>query len=229
MEWDINNLEGIVNTINKELENRTMIDIENNVFGVNERVIHKRLLRKGYKRIDNKYIEGIQKYNESIPKNNEEYNKSIPKNNEEYNKSIPKSITKNNEEYNKSIPKSITKNNEKYNKSITKVIPEKKEPNIINDIDIKSIKELIELIDPIKEVIQKYNKCITNENIIDVEPIEIKVDRNILNNEIIPVGFKLDKDIYNSWRNFTKEYKTIKNQDLLAMALLEYMKKYNRD
>lgn len=56
MEWDINNIENIVNYINSELKNnRTMISIEQEVFGVNERVIHKRLIRLGYKKIDNKY------------------------------------------------------------------------------------------------------------------------------------------------------------------------------
>lgn len=56
MEWDINNIEDIVSYINQELSNnRTMISIEQEVFGVNERVIHKRLSRLGYKKIDNKY------------------------------------------------------------------------------------------------------------------------------------------------------------------------------
>ncbi|WP_343009895.1 hypothetical protein [Clostridium celatum] len=56
MEWDINNIENIVNYINQELNNgKTMISIEREVFGVNERVIHKRLVRLGYKKIDNQY------------------------------------------------------------------------------------------------------------------------------------------------------------------------------
>ncbi|MGL5084340.1 MAG: hypothetical protein ACRC68_01235, partial [Clostridium sp.] len=154
-----------------------------------------------------------------------EYNKSItkviPKENEENNKSITKAIPKENEEYNKGITKAIPKENEEYNKGITKVIPDTKAINILSHIDIKSIKEVIELIEPIKEVIQKYNQSITNEN-------RIEIDSN-LNNEIIPVGFKLDKELYNSWKDFTNKYKSIKNQDLLAMALIEYMKKYNKN
>lgn len=56
MEWDINNIDNIVNYINQELSNnRTMVSIEQDIFGVNERVIHKRLSRLGYKKIDNKY------------------------------------------------------------------------------------------------------------------------------------------------------------------------------
>lgn len=56
MEWDISNIEDIVSYINQELSNnRTMVSIEQEVFEVNERVIHKRLIRLGYKKIDNQY------------------------------------------------------------------------------------------------------------------------------------------------------------------------------
>ena len=56
MLWDINNIKNIISYINQELSNnRTMVSIEKEVFGVNERVIHKRLIRLGYKKIDNQY------------------------------------------------------------------------------------------------------------------------------------------------------------------------------
>lgn len=60
MEWDNEKIDVIVEYINSELsKGRTMIDIENNEFGVNERVIHKRLTRKGYKKVDHMYIKVI--------------------------------------------------------------------------------------------------------------------------------------------------------------------------
>ena len=56
MDWDKNNIDEIVGFINRELETgRPMNNIELEEFGVNERVIHKRLLRIGYKKIDNQY------------------------------------------------------------------------------------------------------------------------------------------------------------------------------
>lgn len=56
MEWDKNNIGEIVEFINSELETgRPMNNIELEEFGANERVIHKRLLRLGYKKIDNQY------------------------------------------------------------------------------------------------------------------------------------------------------------------------------
>lgn len=60
MEWDNENIDRMVAYINLELsKGRTMIDIENNEFGVNERVIHKRLNRKGYRKVNHKYIKAI--------------------------------------------------------------------------------------------------------------------------------------------------------------------------
>lgn len=56
MDWDKNNIGEIVGFINRELgTGRPMNNIEFEEFGVNERVIHKRLLRIGYKKIDNQY------------------------------------------------------------------------------------------------------------------------------------------------------------------------------
>lgn len=56
MEWSKENIDDIVRFINKELANgRPMVKIETEDFSVNERVIHKRLIRIGYKKIDNQY------------------------------------------------------------------------------------------------------------------------------------------------------------------------------
>ena len=50
---DINNIEELVLYVNEQLKkNRTMKDIEINDFKVNERVITKRLNRRGYKKVD---------------------------------------------------------------------------------------------------------------------------------------------------------------------------------
>lgn len=117
------------------------------------------------------------------------------------------------------------------NKDITKVQQQPTSEVLTtfnNDIDIKSMKELIGLIEPIKLVIQKYNEGITKGKIIDIDPVEIKIDRSKLNNNIKSVGFKLDSEVYDQWKEFTKGYQEIKNQDILGMALLEYMNKYNK-
>ncbi|MBT9832402.1 hypothetical protein [Clostridium baratii] len=57
MEWDINNINNIVDFINLELNSgRSLAEIERSEFGVNPSVISKRLGRLKYKRINNKFI-----------------------------------------------------------------------------------------------------------------------------------------------------------------------------
>lgn len=57
MDWNINNIDNIVEFINLELtRGRSLAEIERNEFGVNPSVISKRLVRLKYKRINNKFI-----------------------------------------------------------------------------------------------------------------------------------------------------------------------------
>lgn len=74
---DINNIEEVAAYLNNELlRGRKQKEIEINDFKVNERVIAKRLISKGYKKIDNQYI----KYDDSntlvIKKEKSEYDNS---------------------------------------------------------------------------------------------------------------------------------------------------------
>lgn len=74
---DINNLEEVAKYLNKELlKGRKQKEIEINDFKVNERVIAKRLVSKGYKKVDNQYTK-YHKGNTVVIKNEErEYDNS---------------------------------------------------------------------------------------------------------------------------------------------------------
>ena len=171
---DINNMkiEDIVNYINKELNSgRAMKDIEINDFEVNERVIAKRLNRKGYKRINNEFKKDITKV---IQKDN---NINLNKNN------------------------SII---QKYN----------------NDINIDELKELIQLIEPIKEVIKEYNR---SKSIVEVETIELRPKAVT---EVKQKLFKIDVNVLNKWEQFVLDHKEYKVQQLISLALEEFINKY---
>lgn len=57
MEWKKENIVEIVEFINNKLKlGNPMVKIENEYFGENARVIHKRLIRLGYKKINNQYL-----------------------------------------------------------------------------------------------------------------------------------------------------------------------------
>ena len=194
MEWKKERIEEIKDYINLELaKGRPMVSIEKEDFEANERVIHKRLVRAGYKKIDNQYILS----NDVIQVSNN----------------------------------SITKDKDKYNKSITSVI-QREEEEITKDFketDIQALKELIRLVESLKDVIQVYNKSITTEKYIDVEPIEIKIDRTKLSGNIKATGFRIDETILDYWREFIKNYNgEYKVQDLVGQALLEFIEKYKK-
>ena len=194
MDWEKERIEEIKDYINLELaKGRPMVSIEKEDFEANERVIHKRLVRAGYKKIDNQYILS----NDVIQVSNN----------------------------------SITKDKDKHNKSITTVI-QKQEEAISKDFketDIQALKELISLVEPLKDVIQVYNKSITTEKYIDVEPIEVNIDRSKLSGNIKATGFRIDESILKQWKEFIKDYNgEYKVQDLVGQALLEFIVKYKR-
>lgn len=89
---DINNIEEVVIYLNSELsKGRTQKDIEINDFKVNERVIAKRLISRGYKKIDNQYIKtnesSIKAINTTISECDNSNTKVISNVHKEYDKS----------------------------------------------------------------------------------------------------------------------------------------------
>lgn len=190
MQWDISRIDDIVNFINSELINGiTMKDIEKKSFDVNERVIHKRLLRLGYKKIENQYV--LQKYDKCIQDIKEE--------------PLKESVQK----YDKCIQTNSTNIDviEKFNK-----------------LDINVLLELQELIDPIKVLFDDYKK---RNEIIEVKPIEISIKKNTV--DTISKSFRIDKDVAAAWDIFIKENSQYKVQDLISLALSEFMDKYKKN
>lgn len=168
MEWNVVNIEDIVKYINNQLAlKRTMTDIEKHDFFVNPRVIHKRLNRLGYKKVNNQYILDN-------------------------------------------------------NKTITKVIPKQKSISNANSINIDNYKliELIEMIEPLKEIIQKYNE---SKTYIDVVPIELKPKAVT---EVKQKLFKIDVKVLEQWEIFIKNHKEYKVQQLISLAIDEFLQKY---
>ncbi|EHL1910537.1 hypothetical protein KDH02_004811 [Salmonella enterica] len=173
-------LEQIVKYINGELaEGRTMKSIENDDFKVNDRVITKRLTRKGYKRINDEFVCVIQKDNKNIEKIKKEVNKD-------------KAYTEDN---------IIQKNN--------------------GDIDDYKLMELISLIEPIKEMLKDYKK---NKNITDIQMKEIKPKAIT---EVKQKLFKIDINVLKQWEEFVLNHKEYKVQQLISLALEEFIQRYN--
>lgn len=124
----------------------------------------------------------------------------------------------------KSVVEEIVK--QKNNKSINKPVEVKSEPEksfiqqYNKSIDMRSLEELISLIEPIKEVIEEYKK---NKDIIDIKPVELK-PKSITN--VKQKLFKVDVDVLDRWEKFVSEHKQYKVQNLVSMALEEFIEKY---
>ena len=165
----------LVDYINLELsKDRSLKDIEINDFKVNERVIAKRLSRKGYKRINNQFLY--------------ESNTNVLDN---------KVILK--------TPNIIK----------SKEIPD------YNNLDLSKLKELIDLLEPIKEIIHEYNN---RRNVIDIEKNELRPKAIT---EVKQKLFKIDIDVLSKWEEFVSNHKEFKVQQLISLALEEFINKYD--
>lgn len=97
---------------------------------------------------------------------------------------------------------------------------------VIEGIEIESLKEIISMKNELRNVIQWYSKSISNNEIVELEPVEIKLDERI---GVVgkAVGIRIDEAIYKEWLEFTKEHnKRFKSHQLLSQALLEFILKY---
>ena len=173
-------IEEIVDYINNELKlGRSMKDIEINDFKVNDRVIVKRLNRKGYRRVENKFVniltKDIQKDNKVILNKKKKIN---------------------------------------FNRK-TEVMPE-----CNNDINESKLLELIDLLEPIKSLIEDYER---NKKIIEVNSIELKPKAIT---KVKQKLFKIDIDVLEQWEEFVLNHKEFKVQQLISLALEEFIERY---
>jgi len=116
----------------------------------------------------------------------------------------------------------VTKTNviQKDNKSINNKPPENIVQKYNKDIDINTLNELISMIEPLREIIQKNNQ---SKNIIEIERKELK-PKSIT--EFKQKLFKVDVDVLEDWNKFVADNKQYKVQNLVSMALEEFLEKY---
>ena len=110
---------------------------------------------------------------------------------------------------------------------VTKVIQKDKPPerfiqSLNKNIDINKISELIDMIEPLKEVIQEYNK---NKNIVDIKTTELNPPSIT---EVKQKLFKIDVNVLGQWEKFVLDHKQYKVQNLVSLALDEFIKKYDK-
>lgn len=199
---DIKDINKIALYINAELsKGRTQKDIEINDFKVNERVIEKKLKRKGYKKINNQYV-------------------LENSNNKEYDNSNTLATTKE--------PKVISRlqedNKNKYDNNMTIVTEDKYDNSntlVINDINIKNnLLELAKNYNKILRIIERYDKEYDKEydSIVIELPVETIKD--------FRTSIRVNNIIWEQFNTFANEHKEFTKRDLLSQALKEYIENH---
>lgn len=100
-------------------------------------------------------------------------------------------------------------------KSINKVYFQKKEKDIV---------ELLSLKTDIKEMLDWFKR---EKNIIDIKTDELRIDENVIETEIVAKTFRVYKSVLKDFLDFAKENKQFKQQDLISMALKEFLEHYS--
>lgn len=207
MNWDINNIPEMIEIVNNEILNGTtsLTKIAIEVFQKNESTLRDAFKKAGYRRTDKK---GIYIFDEEL------YN-SIASTKKPKKKVNSTRIVN---DIHKKDSASIT--------NAIQIVPKDLNAGIMTNTDVIALKELVSLVEPIKAVIKEYNTRIAHDNVIDIEPIELKLDDKI---GVVgkPVGMRIDENVYKEWQEFTNKHKkNFKSHQLLSQALLEFMKKY---
>lgn len=173
---DINNINEVVEYLNNELaKGRTQKEIEINDFKVNERVIAKRLISRGYRKIDNQYIK--------------------------YDNSNTRVIKANKNKYDNNHTEVIGDDKQEYDNSNTLVINQKEIQNKL----IGLAQNYDKILKIIQEYDQKYDAQYDKEyaGIVVELPIETKTDfrATIRVNNVIWDNFS---NFANNHKEFTK-------------------------
>lgn len=115
-----------------------------------------------------------------------------------------------------------TKVKQLYSQEENKIVD--KQTNVIqkdnNSLDIQKLEELIQLLEPLKEVVKEYNR---NKNIVEIKPKELNPPAIT---EVKQKLFKIDVNVLEEWEHFVRKNKQYKVQNLISLAIKEFLDKY---
>ena len=113
---------------------------------------------------------------------------------------------------------------------VTKVIEHKYNidilPEVLEPDNQQKLINMLNMYDKLEKMYKWYEIQQLKDHVVDVDPPEIKV--NINNDEVLTRSFRVYKNVYDKWNNFCKENSNYKVLDLFAMALDEYIEKYQK-
>ncbi|GAB6170513.1 hypothetical protein JCM1393_29730 [Clostridium carnis] len=196
-----------INYINSELLNRRqMKDIEINDFKVNDRVIVKRLVRRGYKRIENDLNLCDEKGKLiKIFIKDDTFKETIVQN----------------------------KDNKDVGKSSSVVIHDKSVNIRENNIDVTDIVELINRKEEIFRMLEMFNNMSDKMGDSLSDSIEDKFNNIIIKlpntkNNQFKATIRLNDVVWEQFKIFANKYPFFTTKDLVSQALVDFMNKHSK-
>lgn len=190
--------------INNELVKGNTVTRACEAVGIGRSTISERFIKEGYKfsKISNRYI---------YDKNNIKARK----------KQVPGQMDINDLPKSQSHTGTAVVNKQLDSQDIVKVEIELQE--------FKSIKtDILELLEKKNELLEMLKNYESKTNIIDIPQLDINTLPQDLQRDIITKSIKLYNPIYESFDKLCKSYSSIKKQDLVSLALLEFTNKYKK-
>ena len=131
------------------------------------------------------------------------------------------------------IPESDTKVKQECKSELNIVDkPNNNSDTLVTPLDIETDRSIVEfenMKSELVEMLQWYKEQRGKENIIDIEIPQIKIDLDRFKGEgAITRGFKIYPALIAEFKEFCNEHSEYTMQDLQAMALIEYMKRYKK-
>lgn len=102
----------------------------------------------------------------------------------------------------------------------------KSNTNIFNSKDAKD--KMLNILDKHDDIEEMLNWYHNQKNVIEVDLSELKIDSSKLTGEVKVTTVRLYSDVWDSFREFMLKYKELKSMDLISMALIEYIEKYDK-
>lgn len=113
---------------------------------------------------------------------------------------------------------------------VKKVIEHKYNINVLQEVlepdNQQKLINMLQMYDKLQDMYKWYEIQQLQDNVVDMDPPEIKVAIN--DNEVLTRSFRIYKDAYDTWNSFCKDNSNFKVLDLFTMALLEYVEKYKK-
>jgi hypothetical protein len=124
--------------------------------------------------------------------------------------------------------------NDTINKSETMVTPIKNNDSETIVIKSETIEKNLAIVEfenmksELVEMLEWYKSQKKKENIIDIEIPLITIDKEKLTEQAVTRGFKIYPNVVAEFKEFCNRNSQYNMQDLMAMALIEYMEKYKK-